>query len=43
MVAELREAGPFAFTMVHPLVGGLHPAVGWRTLELLEHEVLPRL
>lgn len=43
MVAELRDAGPFAFTMLHPLVGGLAPEAGWRTLELLEHEVLPRL
>lgn len=43
MVAELREKGPFAFVMFHPLVGGTPPAVGWESLRLFEHEVLPRL
>jgi alkanesulfonate monooxygenase SsuD/methylene tetrahydromethanopterin reductase-like flavin-dependent oxidoreductase (luciferase family) len=43
MVADLQEKGPFAFAMFHPLVGGLPPEAGWRSLELLEREVLPRL
>lgn len=43
LVADLRERGPFAFTMLHPLVGGLSPEVAWRSLELIEHEVLPAL
>ncbi len=43
MVAELQAAGPFAFALFHPLVGGLPPEAGWRCLELFEHEVLPKL
>jgi alkanesulfonate monooxygenase SsuD/methylene tetrahydromethanopterin reductase-like flavin-dependent oxidoreductase (luciferase family) len=43
MVAELGEKGPFAFTMLHPLVGGLPPEIGWKSLRLVEHEVVPRL
>ncbi|MBU6329367.1 MAG: LLM class flavin-dependent oxidoreductase [Acidobacteria bacterium] len=43
LVADLTERGPFAFTMLHPLVGGLPPEVGWRSLELIEQEVLPAL
>jgi len=43
MVAELKDGGPFAFSMFHPLIGGLPPELGWRSLELLEHEVVPRL
>jgi alkanesulfonate monooxygenase SsuD/methylene tetrahydromethanopterin reductase-like flavin-dependent oxidoreductase (luciferase family) len=42
-VEELGAAGPFAFAMFHPLVGGLPPEAGWRSLHLLQHEVLPRL
>lgn len=43
LVAELTDAGPFAFTLLHPLVGGLPPDVAWESLRLVEHEVLPRL
>lgn len=43
MVTELDAVGPFAFTMFHPLVGGLSPEWGWRSLRLFEREVLPRL
>lgn len=43
MVEDLKEKGPFAFAMFHPLVGGLPPEIGWKSLHLLEHEVLPRL
>ena len=43
LVAELTEKGPFAFTMLHPLVGGLPPELGWKCLHLVEHEVIPRL
>jgi alkanesulfonate monooxygenase SsuD/methylene tetrahydromethanopterin reductase-like flavin-dependent oxidoreductase (luciferase family) len=42
-VAELREAGPFAFSMLHPMVGGIPPDLAWESLRLFEHEVLPRL
>lgn len=43
MVAELKDQGPFAFVLFHPLVGGTPPEVGWESLRLFEHEVLPRL
>ena len=43
MVAQLRAAGPFAYAIFHPLMGGIPPALGWESLRLLEHEVIPRL
>jgi alkanesulfonate monooxygenase SsuD/methylene tetrahydromethanopterin reductase-like flavin-dependent oxidoreductase (luciferase family) len=41
--AELRDAGPFAFAMLHPMVGGIPPDLAWESLRLFEHEVLPKL
>ena len=43
MVDELQAAGPFAFALFHPMLGGIPPESAWRALELFEHEVLPRL
>ncbi len=43
LVAEIRERGEFGFTLFHPLMGGVPPAMGWESLHLFEHEVLPRL
>ncbi len=43
LVAELADQGPFGFAMLHPMVGGLPPALAWESLRLLEQEVLPRL
>jgi len=43
LVAELTAKGPFAFCMLHPLVGGLAPEAAWRSLRLIEHEVIPNL
>lgn len=43
LVAELTAKGPFAFCMLHPLVGGLPPDVAWRSLRLIETEVIPNL
>jgi alkanesulfonate monooxygenase SsuD/methylene tetrahydromethanopterin reductase-like flavin-dependent oxidoreductase (luciferase family) len=43
LVAELTAGGPFAIAIVHPLMGGIPPELGWESLRLLEHEVLPRL
>ena len=43
LVAELADAGPFAFTMLHPLMGGLPPAVGWDGLRRFAAEVLPKV
>jgi hypothetical protein len=42
-VNELRAAGPFPFSMLHPMVGGAPPELAWRTLRLYENEVLPNL
>ena len=42
-VAELQAAGPFAFSLFHPLCGGIPPELAWKSLRLYEHEVLPRL
>ena len=43
LVADITARGPFAFTMLHPMVGGLPPELAWRSLELIEHEVIPAL
>ena len=39
-VALAREHGR---VILHPLMGGLPPALGWASLELFEQKVLPRL
>jgi alkanesulfonate monooxygenase SsuD/methylene tetrahydromethanopterin reductase-like flavin-dependent oxidoreductase (luciferase family) len=41
--AELREAGPFGFAMLHPMVGGIPPALAWESLRLFEDRVLRAL
>ena len=44
LVAEdPREAASTGFTLFHPLMGGVPPVMGWESLHLFEHEVLPRL
>jgi len=43
LVAELTAKGPFAFCMVHPMVGGLPPEMAWSSLKLIETDVLPNL
>ena len=43
LVRRLREQGDAAFALFHPLMGGIPPEVGWESLRLLEHEVVPRL
>lgn len=40
---ELRAAGPAAFAMLHPMVGGIPPDLAWEHLRLFEHEVLAGL
>jgi len=37
------ELGPSATLLFHPLMGGLDPDLSWRSLELFEREVLPRI
>ena len=43
MVAELNAAGPFAFVLFHPLLGGIPPDSAWRALRLFEQDVLGQL
>jgi alkanesulfonate monooxygenase SsuD/methylene tetrahydromethanopterin reductase-like flavin-dependent oxidoreductase (luciferase family) len=38
-----QQIGPQGWLYLHPLVGGLDPAVGWESLELLASKVMPRL
>ncbi len=42
-VSLARSLGPLAALNLKPLVGGLDPAVGWRSLELFVDRVLPHL
>jgi alkanesulfonate monooxygenase SsuD/methylene tetrahydromethanopterin reductase-like flavin-dependent oxidoreductase (luciferase family) len=37
---ELRAAGPLAFSMVHPMAGGIPPALAWDQLERFDTQVL---
>jgi alkanesulfonate monooxygenase SsuD/methylene tetrahydromethanopterin reductase-like flavin-dependent oxidoreductase (luciferase family) len=39
-VAELKES-PFAFALLHPMVGGMPVELAWSSLRLFEQEVLP--
>jgi alkanesulfonate monooxygenase SsuD/methylene tetrahydromethanopterin reductase-like flavin-dependent oxidoreductase (luciferase family) len=43
LLAEIEAAGPFAFVLFHPLLGGIPPELGWRGLRLFEHDVLPNV
>ena len=43
LVEELNAGGPFAFCMLHPMVGGLPPEAAWRSLRLIETEVIPNV
>jgi alkanesulfonate monooxygenase SsuD/methylene tetrahydromethanopterin reductase-like flavin-dependent oxidoreductase (luciferase family) len=43
LVAELTAAGPFAVAVLHPMMGGIPPELGWASLRLLERDVLPHL
>jgi len=36
LVDDIVGRGPFAFTMLHPMVGGFPPELAWRSLELIE-------
>jgi alkanesulfonate monooxygenase SsuD/methylene tetrahydromethanopterin reductase-like flavin-dependent oxidoreductase (luciferase family) len=42
-VAFAEELGPMRALILHPMVGGLDPAVGWQSLKLFQDKVLPRL
>ncbi len=43
IVAAAKEKGDFATTVLHPLIGGMPPEVGWESLELYVNQVLPAL
>lgn len=43
LAKELRDGGPFAFALFHPMMGGIPPALAWSSLDLFEREVLPQL
>jgi hypothetical protein len=40
MVASIQQSGA---VMLHPLMGGISPETAWRSLELFESKVLPRV
>jgi alkanesulfonate monooxygenase SsuD/methylene tetrahydromethanopterin reductase-like flavin-dependent oxidoreductase (luciferase family) len=42
-VALAQEQGDFGSVLLHPLMGGIPPELGWESLELFERAVLPRL
>jgi alkanesulfonate monooxygenase SsuD/methylene tetrahydromethanopterin reductase-like flavin-dependent oxidoreductase (luciferase family) len=41
LTEEIRAKGPYGFTLLHPMVGGLPPDVAWESLRLIEAEVFP--
>lgn len=41
-LSELRSAGDLAFALMHPMVGGVPPKLGWESLRLFEEGVLRR-
>lgn len=43
LVAELSSPDAHPYVQLHPMLGGIPPAVAWESLQLVEHEVLPRL
>ena len=42
-VALAQDAAGPGMVLLHPLMGGLPPELGWESLELFEREVLPRV
>jgi alkanesulfonate monooxygenase SsuD/methylene tetrahydromethanopterin reductase-like flavin-dependent oxidoreductase (luciferase family) len=42
-VALAQEVGPSGAIVLHPLMGGMDPALGWESLELFVNKVMPRL
>jgi alkanesulfonate monooxygenase SsuD/methylene tetrahydromethanopterin reductase-like flavin-dependent oxidoreductase (luciferase family) len=43
LVARARQLPPLAVVLLHPLIGGLDPELGWESLRLVADEVLPAL
>lgn len=42
-VAQYQGGDPFGGMVLHPLMGGIPPELAWESLELIEHDVLPRI
>jgi alkanesulfonate monooxygenase SsuD/methylene tetrahydromethanopterin reductase-like flavin-dependent oxidoreductase (luciferase family) len=42
-VAMVQDQGVFGTLVLHPLMGGMPPELGWESLRLFESDVLPRL
>jgi alkanesulfonate monooxygenase SsuD/methylene tetrahydromethanopterin reductase-like flavin-dependent oxidoreductase (luciferase family) len=42
-VAMVQEQGDFGTMLLHPLMGGMSPELGWESLRLFESDVLPRI
>jgi alkanesulfonate monooxygenase SsuD/methylene tetrahydromethanopterin reductase-like flavin-dependent oxidoreductase (luciferase family) len=42
-VARAKELGPMGSIVLHPLMGGMEPSLGWESLQLFVDKVLPRL
>lgn len=42
LVAEVEARGPWGFTLFHPMMGGIPPEIGWKSLRLAE-QALPDL
>ncbi len=43
MIERVRALGPACSVLLHPLMGGMDPALSWASLELLEKRVLPAI
>jgi alkanesulfonate monooxygenase SsuD/methylene tetrahydromethanopterin reductase-like flavin-dependent oxidoreductase (luciferase family) len=41
LVEELKAAEPYGGVIMHPMMGGIPPAVAWESLNLLDAKVLP--
>ncbi len=41
LIDQLSAGGPFASATIHPMMGGIPPAVAWESLRLIESEVIP--
>jgi hypothetical protein len=43
LIERARTMGPLDSILLHPLMGGMDPELGWESLRLIETKVLPAL
>jgi alkanesulfonate monooxygenase SsuD/methylene tetrahydromethanopterin reductase-like flavin-dependent oxidoreductase (luciferase family) len=43
LIDELKAGGPMAGALLHPMMGGIPPAIAWESLRLIETVVMPAL